>query len=200
LYDRASQLAEPLHSRRFVVALGWAVAIVFALGIAAFVNWGTSSPKDPQLLPADAAVASAKVKGFDEVAVRARPASQAPGSSAAHVSCHLLAATARQRARGAMGLTNLAGYDGMVFAFPNDTETPFYMRNTPMALSIAWFNGEGVFLGSADLAPCANVAGCPLTKPPGPYRVAIEVPQGTLAGLGLVNGSAITVGGPCPLS
>jgi hypothetical protein len=30
--------------------------------------------------------------------------------------------------------------------------------------------------------------------------VAIEVQQNALAELGLVNGSAITVGGPCPLS
>jgi uncharacterized membrane protein (UPF0127 family) len=200
LYDRAVDLSEPLRRRRVVVAVGWGVGIVLVLAIAAFVNRGLSSPKDPQLLAPDAAAPSGKVKGFSEVAVRARPASAAPANPAAKVSCHLLATTPKQQARGLMGMTNLDGYDGMVFAFPADTETPFYMRDTPLPLSIAWFNSHGMFEGSADMAPCANGASCPLTHPPGPYRVAIEVQQGALAENGLVNGSAITVGGPCPLS
>lgn len=112
----------------------------------------------------------------------------------------LLATTPKQQARGLMRMTSLAGYDGMVFAFPADTETAFYMRNTPLPLSIAWFNSADVFEGSAEMAPCGNGPGCPLTHPPGPYRVAIEVQDGALAELGLVNGAAVTVGGPCPLS
>jgi uncharacterized membrane protein (UPF0127 family) len=200
LYDRAARLALPLRRRRVVMALGWGVGIVLVLAIAAFINRGTSSPKDPRLLAPDAAAPSGKVKGFDEVAVRARPASAAPGSPATKVSCHLLATTPKQQARGLMGMTTLSGYDGMVFAFRADTETPFYMRNTPLPLSIAWFNSQGVFMGSADMAPCANTGGCPVTKPPGPYRVAIEAQQGVLPEIGLINGSAISVGGPCPLS
>jgi uncharacterized membrane protein (UPF0127 family) len=198
--DRASRLADPVRARRFVVGLAWAVGIVLALGFALFVNRGLSSPKDPRLLPPDAAAPSGKVKGFDEVAVRAHPASAGPRSAATKTSCHLLATTPKQQARGLMGMQNLAGYDGMVFAFPTDTETPFYMRNTPLPLSIAWFNSQGVFEGSADMSPCASRGPCPLTRPPGPYRVAIEVQQGALAEIGLVDGSAINVGGPCTLS
>jgi uncharacterized membrane protein (UPF0127 family) len=74
------------------------------------------------------------------------------------------------------------------------------MRNTPLPLSIAWFDERGVYQASAAMAPCADVAGCPITAAPGPYRSAIEVAEGSLTRLGLVNGAAITIGGPCPLS
>jgi uncharacterized membrane protein (UPF0127 family) len=180
--------------------LWWAAAIVLVVVVAALVNRGFSSPKRPQLLAPNAASPSETVKGFDEVAVRAHPASVAPRGPATKVDCMLLATTPKQQAHGLMGMTTLAGYDGMVFSFPADTETPFYMRNTPLPLSIAWFNSKGVFEGSADMSPCANQSGCPLTHPPGAYRVAIEVQQGALAELGLVDGSAIDIGGPCPLS
>ncbi len=183
-----------------MIGLAWAVGVVLVLAIALFVDRGLSSPRDPQLLLPDSAAPSLKVKGFDEVAVRAHPASVAPRGSATKVSCHLLATTPKQQARGLMGMTDLHGYDGMVFAFPSDTTTPFYMRNTPLPLTIAWFNSSGVFEGSADMSPCGDSAACPLTRPPSPYRVAIEVQQGGLADIGIVDGSAIAVGGPCPLS
>jgi uncharacterized membrane protein (UPF0127 family) len=187
-------------SRRLVIVLWSAAAIVLVVAVAALVNRAFTSPKRPQLLPPDSASPSATVKGFDEVAVRAHPASVAPRGPATKVDCMLLATTPKQQARGLMGMTTLDGYDGMVFAFPADTETAFYMRNTPLPLSIAWFNDQGVFEGSADMSPCGNQSGCPITHSPGAYRVAIEVQQGSLAELGIVDGSAVTIGGPCALS
>ena len=148
-------------------------------------------------MSSDAAVPSASVKGFDEVAVRVRLSAGAP---APRVMCDLLARTEQQRQKGLMGQRNLAGYDGMVFAFDSDTLTPFHMRSTPLPLSIAWFERHGMFIAAADMAPCADSPQCPVTSPPGPYRVAIEVPQGNLSKLGLIPGATLSIGGPCPLT
>ena len=45
--------------------------------------------------------------------------------------CLLVAATAEQRQRGLMEVTDLGGYQGMVFVWTLDTEGAFWMRNTP---------------------------------------------------------------------
>jgi uncharacterized membrane protein (UPF0127 family) len=96
-----------------------------------------------------------------------------------------------------MGRHDLGGYDGMLFRFPGDTTTRFYMRNTPLPLSVAWFDGAGRYVSQADMSPCADVDGCPEYAASAPYRTALEVPQGHLATLGVAAGSTITIGGAC---
>ena len=111
--------------------------------------------------------------------------------------CLLLAATQEQRNRGLMEVTDLAGYAGMVFLWPEDSNSSFYMRNTPTPLSIGWFDAEGEFVSGADMDPCGDVEGCPLYSATGPYRFAVEVPQGELDRLGVGEGSRLRLGGPC---
>lgn len=113
------------------------------------------------------------------------------------VGCLLAAATAEQRQRGLMEVTDLGGYDGMAFLYDQDVTNGFYMRNTPMPLSIAWISADGALVDAADMAPCGDREGCPTYLPSGAYRFAVEVPQGDLDDLGLVEGSRITVGGAC---
>ena len=98
---------------------------------------------------------------------------------------------------GLMAPTDLAGRVGMVFVFPGPTTESFYMRNTPMPLSIAWFDGSGRFVSAADMVPCADVPNCPLYSAARAYRYALEVPRGGLGGLGAGPGSQLTVGGAC---
>ena len=121
------------------------------------------------------------------------------GGSAATAAerCALLADDERQHARGLMGFRDLAGYDGMIFRFAFDTSGPFYMRNVPVGLSIAWFTAEGRFVSSTDMAPCPDQDGCPTYAPAGRYRFALEVLQGGLGRLGVSEGSMLIVGGPC---
>jgi hypothetical protein len=115
--------------------------------------------------------------------------------------CVLLADTDTQRQRGLMENTDLQGYAGMLFVWNEDSESSFYMRNTPTPLSIAWVNADGELVSTADMAPCDDVEGCPLYPADGPYRFALEVPRGGLDDLGLVEGSTLAVGGSCaPLS
>ena len=113
------------------------------------------------------------------------------------IGCLLAAVTAEQRQRGLMEVTDLQGYDGMAFVYDADTTGAFYMRNTPMPLSIAWVSADGSIVDTADMEPCADRSACPTYAPSGAYRVAIEVPQGELEDLGIVEGSTVTVGGDC---
>jgi uncharacterized membrane protein (UPF0127 family) len=111
--------------------------------------------------------------------------------------CVLVAVTAGQRERGLMQVTDMGGYDGMLFVWNADTSGGFWMRNTPMPLSIAFFDAEGGFVSATDMAPCGDSDSCPTYPSGGTYRFALEVPQGMLASLGVAEGSSIDVGGPC---
>lgn len=133
------------------------------------------------------------VAGFGEVAFTVTPAGAGPAARY----CALLAENDQQRARGLMGRWDLSGYDAMVFRFESDSTSAFYMRNVPVALSIAWIAADGRFVSATDMAPCPDREGCPLYGPAGPYRLAVEVLQGGLARLGVADGSKLTVGGAC---
>jgi uncharacterized membrane protein (UPF0127 family) len=106
--------------------------------------------------------------------------------------CLLLAETQQQRERGLMQVTDLAGYNGMLFRYPGPVTESYYMRNTPMPLSIAYIDGAGKLVSTADMAPCEDVDGCPTYPPAGKFRTAIEVVQGALPLFGILPGATIT--------
>jgi uncharacterized membrane protein (UPF0127 family) len=85
----------------------------------------------------------------------------------------------------------LGGYDGMLFRSDSDTDESFWMRNTPMPLSIAYVGHTGTLVSTADMQPCADSPDCELYPPAGPYRLAIEVPQGKLGALGIAEGATV---------
>jgi len=116
--------------------------------------------------------------------------------------CLLAARTAEQHQRGLMEVRDrsLAGHGGMLFLFDADQEIGFWMRNTPMPLSIAYLDRRGKVASVTDMAPCADRATCP-TYPAGvPYRSAVEVPRGRLGRLGLERRATLRVTGPCAAS
>ena len=192
-----STLDERRLKQLLVVAL-----VLLGAGIWLFVLRGADGPADPTLgdpieggastttLPG--APGRVLLDGFDEQAVRVDP-----GDGPLRAWCLLAALAADQRARGLMEVTDLQGYAGMVFAYQEDVQNPFYMRNTPMPLSIAWIAADGSVVDTADMAPCEDRDGCPRYVPSGPYRYAIEVPQGGLDELGISGSSTVTVGGDC---
>jgi uncharacterized membrane protein (UPF0127 family) len=110
--------------------------------------------------------------------------------------CLLSAVSAEQRARGLMEVTDedLGGYDGMLFEFPEPSAGAFWMRNTPMPLSIAYLDAGGELVSTADMAPCPDTSDCPRYGAAGPFRYALEVPQGRLDDLGIVPGATVEVG------
>jgi uncharacterized membrane protein (UPF0127 family) len=83
----------------------------------------------------------------------------------------------------------LGGYDGMLFVYEDDVEGAFWMKDTPLPLSIAYFDAAGGLVGTNDMAPCPDGGNqCPRYDAPGPYRRALEVPQGALDGVDLDPG------------
>lgn len=112
--------------------------------------------------------------------------------------CVLAAEDDAQRSQGLMEVTDLQGYDGMLFVWDVDTSGGFWMRNTVMPLSIAWFDADGELVSTADMEPCPDSApDCPTYPAEGSYRFALEVPQGRLEEMGITEGSTLSVGGSC---
>lgn len=132
--------------------------------------------------------------GFGEIAIRVTDAAQR-----ARTWCLLVARTERQRERGLMRVRDktLGGHDGMLFQFPADVSGSFWMRNTPMPLSIAFIDRTGTVMSTKDMKPCRDSPRCPSYLADRPYRSAIEVPRGGLARLGIARGSRVVAGGPC---
>lgn len=109
----------------------------------------------------------------------------------------LLAADQASRNQGLMEQSDLRGYDAMVFRFPSPTTGRFFMRNTRIPLSIAFFDLHGRFVSAADMEPCPDeVADCPRYAAARPYVHAVEVAQGDLPRLGIGPGSVLSFPSP----
>jgi uncharacterized protein len=189
--------------RRDQRLLAWAIVVVFILGLLSFIAKGADEPADPYLKPAAGSVPAVPLTTLPVVTVPARRTA-VPGFGeiafkvgAGPELCALLASTAQQQARGLMARTDLAGHVGMLFVFATDTNESFYMRNTPMPLSIAWFDAAGRYVSATDMMPCADRPDCPTFGAAAAYRYALEVPRGGLPGLGIGPGSNVTVGAGC---
>ena len=171
----------------------WLTRIVWALLLlagAALFAVGGSQPKDPYLFGRQ------PLPGFGQGTLKILTvASGSSLSPADH--CALLAKTPAQQARGLMTRRDLAGYAAMVFSYTQDVDALFYNRNVPMALTVAWFDRDGRWLGSRDLEPCPDVDGCPTIAAPAKFRYAIEVEKGGLSRLGLGPGSQIAFSEGC---
>jgi uncharacterized membrane protein (UPF0127 family) len=90
-----------------------------------------------------------------------------------------VADTSETRRRGLMGVTDLGGLDGMLFIFEADSEGGFWMSNTLIQLDIAFFASDGIFVDKLTMVPCTT-DDCPRYHATGPYRYAIEAPEGDL--------------------
>jgi uncharacterized membrane protein (UPF0127 family) len=110
--------------------------------------------------------------------------------------CVWLATSEAQRERGLMEVTSLGGADGMLFRFGTEQSVSFWMKDTVLPLSIAFFDADGSFVSAADMEPCAaDAAGCPTYAATAPYSDALEVVQGDLARLGVDTGARLSVTG-----
>ena len=185
---------------------GIAVAVVLLAGCADDGD-ETSSPTESEVtvasvpnpidLSADGPTSASgrvTIPGFDEIAVEVT-------NDAGDVieSCLLLAAAAEQYTQGLMNVVDLGEYAGMLFDFPADTDGGFWMRDTPMPLSIAYLDAEGAIVSAADMDPCLDLGDqCPGYPPEGLYNDTVEVPQGGLAAIGLDGPAArLTQTGAC---
>jgi uncharacterized membrane protein (UPF0127 family) len=98
-----------------------------------------------------------------------------------------VAATPTERARGLMGRTRLPANGGMLFVFETADRHCFWMRNTPLPLSIAFIDAAGRIVSLADMAPRTDTLHCP----PSEIRHALEVAQGGFAARGIAPGARV---------
>ena len=85
-----------------------------------------------------------------------------------------VAATPSERRRGLMGRTHLPADGGMLFVFEQPGRHCFWMRDTPLPLSIAFIDAAGRIASLADMQPRSDSLHCPNTE----VRYALEVRQG----------------------
>lgn len=133
--------------------------------------------------------------GFDEALVTITDA-DADGETCEV--CVLTARTSAARAQGLMGVDDpgLGGYDGMLFEYDDEVRGSFWMRNTLLSLSIAFFDDDGELVSTDDMEPCPDDVAdgdCPRHPAAGPYRYALEVVQGGLDEILVAPGSTLEV-------
>jgi len=98
-----------------------------------------------------------------------------------------VAATPQQRERGLMGRTPLPADGGMLFVFGQAGRHCFWMRDTPLPLSIAFADDRGRIVTLADMQPHSDTLHCPGAD----ARYALEVPQGEFRRRGIAAGAQI---------
>ncbi len=87
---------------------------------------------------------------------------------------------------------DLEGRLGMAFWFDAPTQGGFWMRNTRLPLTIAYVAEDGSVVSTAEMVPCPDTeVSCPVTRPDGPYRWALEVPTARWAEAGISPGATL---------
>ncbi len=84
------------------------------------------------------------------------------------------AQTVAQRERGLMGRSELAADSGMLFRFDEVRRHCLWMKDTPLPLSAAFFDEDGVLVDVIDLEPFNTQIRCSKR----PARYALEMDQG----------------------
>lgn len=92
-----------------------------------------------------------------------------------------------ERNRGLMFRESLAGDSGMLFTFEQKETLSFWMKNTPVALSIAFLDEQWVIVDTQDMAPFSE--SLHLSRKPALY--AVEANQGWFGERGIGPGDTV---------
>jgi uncharacterized membrane protein (UPF0127 family) len=108
-------------------------------------------------------------------------------SAGIHVIHAEIANTEDTRRTGLMGRQKLGANEGMIFVFEQPDSQCFWMRNTPIPLSIAFIADDGTIVNIDDMKPETDDAHCSKK----PVRYALEMDQGWFASHGIAAGIKI---------
>jgi uncharacterized membrane protein (UPF0127 family) len=106
-----------------------------------------------------------------------------------------IADTLEMRETGLMCRPFLERDAGMLFVFPDDTDTPFWMKNTLIPLSIAFIDARWHVVAIMDMRVAPDPSNPPpsdLYGPAKPYRYALEVNQGFFRERGIDVNAGVT--------
>jgi uncharacterized membrane protein (UPF0127 family) len=98
-----------------------------------------------------------------------------------------LALTPAARARGLMHRDALPEDHGMLFVFPGPEQVCMWMKDTPLPLSVAFLDAEGVIINIAEMRPLSLDSHCAGR----PARYALEMAGGWFARRGLKPGMRV---------
>jgi uncharacterized protein len=104
-----------------------------------------------------------------------------------HVINAEIAIEPKERAMGLMFREKLGGNNGMLFVFDRADKHCFWMRNTPLALSIAWLDGAGKIVTIDDMRPKSDDNHCPTAD----ALYALEMDQGWFKQKGIKAGTVL---------
>jgi uncharacterized membrane protein (UPF0127 family) len=103
-----------------------------------------------------------------------------------------IAETPAQLQKGLSGRSTLAPSSGMAFVWKSDVRGRFWMKNTSVPLSIAFWGEHGRILRILDMAPCLR-APCKVYDPKVAFRGALEVNRGAFARWGVRRGAVVKI-------
>ncbi|HSL12502.1 MAG TPA: DUF192 domain-containing protein [Actinomycetota bacterium] len=95
-----------------------------------------------------------------------------------------------ERARGLMGVDDLPVDQGMAFVWDEPVDAAFWMKDTLIPLSIAFWDTEGRVIAILDMEPCAEDP-CRTYAPEEPFVGAVEANLGWFADHGVQVGDAV---------
>jgi uncharacterized membrane protein (UPF0127 family) len=104
-----------------------------------------------------------------------------------HIITAELATTPQKRTVGMMFREQVAPNHGMLFVFESKGQQCFWMRNTPLPLSIAFIADDGTILQITDMSPKSDALHCSQR----PVRFALEMEQGWFVRKGAQVGSKL---------
>jgi len=169
-------------TRRFAqIAVAVVAALVAACGAASTDDRSVDMPSGPVGFPRQVLLVSSQ----DVEASGSPPLER----------CVWVASTAEQRRQGLMNVDSMGDADGMVFAYDQPTSGAFWMKDTFLPLSIAFFGGDGSFIDTLDMSPCMSESDSDCRRYPTPsnYLLALEVQQGELQRFGVGEGSTVAL-------
>ena len=104
-----------------------------------------------------------------------------------------IADTEATRETGLMGRTDLAPDSGMVFLFEDPFQGGFWMKDTLIPLSIAFWDADGRIVDIRDMQPCekADTNTCPVYGSQKPYVGTVETNLGYFAEHGVKVGDTV---------
>ena len=101
-----------------------------------------------------------------------------------------VADTPEERQTGLMGRESLSPYDGMAFVWKEPVVGTFWMKDTVIPLSIAFWDDDGRIVSILDMDPCTEDP-CPTYGPDEPFVGAVEVDRGTFQRNGVTLGDRV---------
>ena len=112
-------------------------------------------------------------------------------ASGGHVTLEVeVADTPDERALGLMGRPSLAADAGMAFLWAQPVRGSLWMKDTLIALSIAFWDEHGRIVSILDMEPC-EADPCPTYAPGVVFAGAVEVNQGFFAEYGITLGDRV---------